>query len=157
MLVFGHVGLTVAGVRAAAPERADLRGPVALALLPDLVDKPLAFLLPALTAGSTRNFAHSALGAVAVLAVLRAVRGAKGDSALLWACLAGHLLLDRMWLRDNPLVLFWPFLGPFPAPAAGGFFEARLVGWNVAGEALGLALLWRHRAAVRAGLLRRAA
>lgn len=140
MLIFGHTGLTAAGVRRVSPRR-DLRLPLLLALLPDLIDKPLAFLVRGLVNGSTRNFGHSALGALAVLAALLWLRRGRGDAGLLWACYAGHLVLDRMWLRDNPVVLLWPLLGPFPPPATGGFLEARLVGYNLVGEAIGLALL----------------
>jgi hypothetical protein len=140
MLPFGHLGLTVAGVEQADPQL-DLRPPMLIALLPDLIDKPLYKLAPQLVNGSSRSFGHTALGAAAALAALWAWRKRKGEALLLWCCWLGHLLLDRMWFAHDPQVLFWPFLGPFPPPQEGGFIESRLGAYNLTGEALGLALL----------------
>lgn len=135
--ILGHVGLTAAAAHA-LDRRLDARLPMLLAILPDLVDKPLA-ILP-VTHHGTRSFAHSALGAGAVLGLLLARRRPR-TALLLWGCYAGHLLLDRMWTDRNLMILFWPLLGGFPPrdPEAPG--TPHLLAYNVAGEALGLALL----------------
>jgi hypothetical protein len=148
MYLFGHIGLTTAAVRAVDRER-DLRLPILLSILPDLIDKPIAFLLPALVNGNTRNFGHTLLGALVVLAFLLSRRRRLGASLLLWACYAGHLLLDRMWLGDGPIIFFWPLLGAFPRWSPYDPQTPHLIAYNVAGEALGLSivlsLVWRHR------------
>ena len=58
----------------------------------------------------------------------------------LWACYAGHFLLDCMWTAPNPAVLFWPLLGPFPPPARWPFFGWPLL-FNCLGELAGLAIV----------------
>lgn len=140
MYIFGHIGLTVAAVRAVDRET-DLRLPILLSILPDLIDKPTAVLLPALVNGSTRNFGHTLLGASAVLAVLFARRRRLGHPLLLWACYAGHFLLDRMWLNDEPAIVFWPLLGAFPHWTPTSPRTPHLMMYYIIGEALGLGII----------------
>ncbi len=150
MLILGHVGLTTRAVDA-VDRKADLRAPALLALMPDLVDKPLALFWPALVNGSTRSFAHSLLGAAAALAGLSALRLGWRRTLLLWGCYAGHLFLDRMWRPDSVAILFWPLLGPFPKPQRFHPFASHLLRYNLCGEALGLLALidlYRRRAVV---------
>lgn len=142
MLIFGHVGCTVAGVRAVEPET-DLRAPAFFALLPDLIDKPAAFLLPHLVRGNTRSFGHSLAGAALVFAALFAARGRVRRPLLLWACYAGHLLLDRLWLEPGPTILLWPLLGAFPRHLPGGPKTPYLFLYDAVGEILGAAILVR--------------
>lgn len=148
MLLLGHVGCTLAGVRAARSD-ADPRAAALLALLPDLVDKPVRELLPGLVNHSTRSFGHSLVGAALVLAALLALRRRLRAPVALWGCFAGHLLLDRVWLNGGAATLLWPLLGPFPRPVRDLELELPLLRYNLAGEALGLALLlavaWRRR------------
>ena len=148
MYFFGHVGSTVAAVRAVDRET-DLRLPILLSILPDLIDKPTEILLPGLVNGNTRNFGHTLLGAAAALAILLALRRRLGNPLLLWACYAGHFLLDRMWLNDGPTIFFWPLLGAFPRWLPDSPGTPYLMAYNIAGEALGLvlvlALARRHR------------
>lgn len=148
MLVFGHVGFTIAGVRAVEPD-ADLRAPAFFAVLPDLLDKPAAFLLPHLVHGNTRNFGHSLAGAALVLAVIYTIRRRFCQPLLLWACYAGHFLLDRMWLEPGPTILLWPYLGAFPAHLPDGPKTPHLFLYNTAGEIVGFTILYflarRHR------------
>ena len=148
MYLFGHIGLTTAAVRAVDRET-DLRLPILLSVLPDFIDKPIGVLLPALVNGNTRNFAHSLLGASVVLAVLLARRRRLGAPLLLWGCYAGHLLLDRMWLNDGPIIFFWPLLGAFPQWSPYNPQTPYLMAYNVVGEMLGLGIVlglaWRHR------------
>lgn len=152
MFIFGHIGFTVAAVRVVDRET-DLRLPMLLSILPDLLDKPAAFLLPNLVRGNTRNFGHTLLCAFVVLAFLLARRRRLGSLLLLWACYVGHFLLDRMWLDKDPTILFWPFLGAFPQWSPEWPRTPHLIPYNVAGETLGLGILlglaWRHRLFVR--------
>ena len=138
MFLLGHVGTTVACAHAAKPE-ADVRWPAVMAILPDLIDKPIAILFPALVHENTRSFGHTLLANAALLAVLLLFRRTKRP-ILLWLCFTGHLFLDRMWLNSNPIILFWPFLGRFP-PGVHGALNSRLIKWNVYGELLGLLLI----------------
>lgn len=137
MFILGHIGLTVAGARA-VDRGVDLRWAALLAILPDILDKPIAVLAPALVHHNTRNIGHSFLGSLLVLAALWALRRRVKNPLLLWACYLGHFLLDRMWRSSYPLILFWPLLGALPPCAKGGFGD--LV-YNIGGELAGLALL----------------
>jgi hypothetical protein len=155
VFVLGHVGPTVMLARAADRD-VDLRWAALLAVGPDLLDKPAALLFPSLVNENTRALGHSAAGALVVLAVLLLLGERVRRPLILWACYVGHFVLDRMWLGDNPGVLFWPLLGPFPPPVRGAM-NSRLFMWNVYGEAFGAALLLgfalRHRLFDRERLL----
>lgn len=150
MYLFGHVGFTTAAVR--RDRGVDLRAALLMALLPDLIDKPVRLLWPALVSYNTRSFAHSLLGAAAALVVLLALR--VGRPWLLWACYLGHLLLDRMWLNDSPAILLWPLLGPLRRPTTDYTVDTALTVYNILSEIAGLALL--IHIARRHGLFRRA-
>ena len=132
--------MTAAAARAVDRE-VDLRWAALLAVAPDAVDKSVAWLAPALVHHNTRNFGHTLLGALAVFAALTALRRRVRLPALLAACYAGHLVLDLMWLNDNPAVLFWPLLGPFPPTAHDPVLNQRLFLYNLFGELAGLAAL----------------
>src|SRR5438105_1338678 len=103
MFIFGHSALTVTAARAVDRDM-DLRLPVLMALGPDIVDKPVSWIFPALVHDNSRGFAHTLLGALVVLAALAALRRRLKYPWLLWGCYLGHFLLDRMWLTDNPKV-----------------------------------------------------
>lgn len=146
MYILGHSAITASAANAADRDM-DLRAAAALSLAPDLIDKPVHLLFPALVNGSGRSFAHSALGALgalAVLALLLARRPSLRRPLLLWACYLGHFLLDRMWEHDNPKIVLWPLLGPFPTQLPGvGPGDGAVLGYNLAGELIGLALILR--------------
>jgi membrane-bound metal-dependent hydrolase YbcI (DUF457 family) len=147
MFALGHIGLTVTGA-AALDREADLRWAALLAIAPDLIDKPIAFLGPSVFRHETRGFGHTLLAALLVLLVLGALRPGLKRALTLWCCYAGHLVLDRLWLGNYPVVLFWPFLGAFPKAHSGSVSREMLV-YNLAGEVIGLVLLlllvWRCR------------
>ncbi|MBI2386820.1 MAG: metal-dependent hydrolase [Elusimicrobia bacterium] len=151
MFVFGHAGLTVAAVRAVDRD-VDLRWAVLLAWAPDLIDKPVRHLFPALVSHNTRGFGHTTAFSLLVLAALLLWKRRPRSAVVLWGCYAGHFLLDSMWLHPSPAVLLWPLLGGFPPPVRGPVISW-LTLWNVAGEIAGLAVL--HRLAKRYGLLER--
>lgn len=139
MYIFGHIGLTAAAARA-VDEKTDLRLAILLSILPDLIDKPASVLLPALYNGGSRGFGHTLLVASLLLAALLARRRRVGGALILWACYAGHLLLDRMWLNEGPRVVLWPFLGDFPDFSHRRQAEPHIMAYYLAGETLGLAL-----------------
>ena len=103
------------------PDQSDLEGPrfsldhravVFGSMLPDIIDKPLALLIaPELVNQSTRNFAHTALFALVLVAVglwwLRRTRST--ITVAMGIASAGHLLFDQMWARSETLL--WPILG----------------------------------------------
>ena len=127
MLWFGHIGLTVGLARALSRE-VDTRWVAVAAVLPDVIDKPLRYVIaPAFTQGNTRTVGHSLtvilVCMAAVLLLRRSIRGA-GVIALV---LPLHLLLDGMWMPDLRLSLLWPWAGHGFAPV----HETGLEGvWN---------------------------
>jgi hypothetical protein len=134
MLLFGHIGLTMGLARALSRE-IDARWVAATAMLPDVIDKPLRYVMaPAFTQGNTRTVGHSLtvmlVGMVVVGLLLRhKIRGA-GVVALL---LPLHLLLDGMWVSDMRVSVLWPWAG-------NGFSPLHEVGmqgvWNHLGRDL---------------------
>jgi len=84
-------------------------------LLPDLIDKPLGFLISG-TVGFGRIYAHTLffLG-VLLLAGAALWRGSSRRAGLLVITVAAgvlsHQLLDAMWFE--PAAWYWPLFGPF--------------------------------------------
>jgi hypothetical protein len=81
-------------------------------LLPDLVDKPLAIMIPALSSG--RTIFHSLL-IVLIVAIIASI--ILRNRYFLWgiavaSCIFLHQVLDAMWLL--PVSWAFPLLGPFP-------------------------------------------
>lgn len=111
-MLFWHIGATTAFIRYAFRDPAmDLRFLVLGAILPDLIDLPIAVVWWD-TFGSVRLAAHSfTFGALAMAAVLVVTR--RGPRRKRWMLLAvgvlAHLALDAMW--QSPETLWWPFLG----------------------------------------------
>ncbi len=113
-MIFWHLGATVAIVRYVFKDPAmDLRFLMFGALLPDLLDKPLAALLLADRFETARVYAHALVFPVAVLAVVMLVtrRGTARRKALLGIPIGAllHLFLDAQWAE--PAGFWWPFLG----------------------------------------------
>ncbi len=143
MLVFGHVGIAAALVHAVRPD-ADLRKVALAAVLPDLVDKPIAFLVPWFAHGWTRNVSHGLTGLVVftTLAALRLGRRDLGPRLLpLVVAYALHLVLDRMW--EDGHILLWPWDGPWfsphPLTITERWWRKLFDGWTLSGEAIGFA------------------
>jgi membrane-bound metal-dependent hydrolase YbcI (DUF457 family) len=111
MLLFGHVGLTIGLARVLSRE-VDVRWVAVASVLPDIIDKPLRYLMaPAFTQSNTRTVGHSLtvilVSMLVVLLLRRPIRGA-GVVALV---LPLHLLLDGMWVPDLRVSLLWPWAG----------------------------------------------
>jgi hypothetical protein len=114
MFVFGHAGLTVLGM---APLHSHFKHNTlwnrptvlltiaCLALLPDIIDKPMAFWVLH-DPPSTRLVAHTLIFWMVVGAFLWFYK-----RAWVWYVLAPlfHLVLDGMW--NSPHTLFFPLLG----------------------------------------------
>jgi len=148
MLLFGHVGITVAAAKltetAFPPEtlhnsqsgfryriasmltyfrdstgNIDYRMIVIGSMLPDIIDKPLFLLFNESGLFTGRSHAHSLLFGILLLSGGLLSR----KSWLLTLALADlfHLLLDFIWY--NPATLFWPLLGGFEPYEAEGWFS----------------------------------
>lgn len=141
MYPLGHAGLTAAGALA-VDRRVDLRLACSLALLPDLWDKGVRLLLPALHQHNTRGFGHTFVAAALVAGALALLRRGRGDWWVYALCYAAHMLLDLGWISNHPRILFWPLLGPFPRPSPESYTRGVFF-YNLAGELLGAALLAR--------------
>lgn len=140
MLLAGHIGITLAAAKYVPrivrginrrfnpprgihtftqswTERLDDRVLIVGSMLPDIVDKPLAlFLAPSLVGHSLRNYGHTLIFAVAILAVAIALMAwTKRQCPIVLALAsAGHLVLDVMWYSHR--ILFWPFMTPDFSP-----------------------------------------
>jgi len=156
VLPLGHVAITT-GVVHGIDRRVDLRLVPLVALLPDLIDKPIRVLLPWFSNGWSRSVGHSLAG----LAVFTAIVGLRSGWRAwpLVLAYAGHFLLDRMWEPRNVATLLWPLYGFFlpkhvPDDLPFYLFEDQ---WEYWGEVVGLAMalalvargrLWRIERAV---------
>jgi membrane-bound metal-dependent hydrolase YbcI (DUF457 family) len=152
MLFFGHVGITVDVVRSYGERtgrRVDLRTAAIVAVLPDLIDKPVALLYSKSLGNHTRLFSHSLVASLFFFACVlaygkwRAREAALHNALILWAVYLGHLFLDRLWLRDMHALL-WPFLGAPPAemvPIFRRWYEALTETFTVLGEVVGFVFL----------------
>ena len=90
----------------------DYRLILAGTLLPDLIDKPLVFLVgPGFVNSSLRSVGHSVVGGLLLLTIAWVVtrRWQRAAAGSFGVALVAHLLMDQMW--RTPEVLFWPLLG----------------------------------------------
>jgi len=143
----------------------DLR-PLALgAILPDLIDKPLAFLIAPDAFDSHRLYGHTVVFALAtmtlgIILTNRRTENRKRAVALAVGLLS-HLLLAGLWTSAE--VLFWPAFGlefpPMEAQTAGALFSSTITDAVALGlELVGLvyvAFLWRGAGLNDAGRRRR--
>lgn len=105
MILPGHIAAAYVAARAAT---ADLRGALAASMCPDLIDKPVRWLLR--WTPNDRIPAHSLLGGVLTTAVASRLGGS--DFARGWAVgYAAHLLCDEINAHLNPgrIYFWWPF------------------------------------------------
>ncbi|MCI0887630.1 MAG: metal-dependent hydrolase [Chloroflexi bacterium] len=90
----------------------DFRLVIIGSIVPDILDKPMGFLLaPDLLNNNLRTIGHGGLFALAfVLAGLAAHYIMRNPQLLVMAIAsAGHMVLDQMWQQWD--TVFWPFLG----------------------------------------------
>ncbi|NYT02674.1 MAG: hypothetical protein GKC10_07960 [Methanosarcinales archaeon] len=141
MLFFAHLGLTMA---AASPFKRASMAFVALgSMLPDIIDKPLGYLVYG-TPAMGRTVAHTLLFLL-ILAMLSYGLNSNRLGSLSGGVMA-HLTLDSIW--QTPIIFLWPLLGPFPADgymSVTGYIETLLRGlenpYILIPEVLGFLLL----------------
>jgi hypothetical protein len=128
MLLFAHLGLTLAAANGA--RRIGMRPEIAFvaigSMLPDLIDKPLGYLIYG-AMGTGRIFAHTLLFLLVLAAVAVILRSPKVGSVA--GGVLAHLGLDSIWA--TPSILLWPLLGDFPVNpelSVLGYFEMLMRG-----------------------------
>jgi len=91
-------------------------------LLPDIIDKPLGYLVFRETLSNLRTYSHTLLFFIFITLVGYILYRYRRQTWLLVLSSGtlAHLICDRMWL--TPKTLFWPFLGT-------GFVEKDLGNW----------------------------
>jgi hypothetical protein len=92
------------------------------AVLPDLIDKPIGYLLFPTTIGFGRIYSHTLFIAILVLAAGLAIWKVKKDPGLMAVGVGifSHQVLDVMWLQ--PQNWYFPFLGPFKGAGMSDYF-----------------------------------
>jgi len=154
MLVFAHLGLTLAAAQLFRRWNPDLALVALGSLLPDIIDKPLGYLVFG-TPAMGRTIAHTLIFLIC-LATIAILFNSRGLYSLSGGVLA-HLILDSMW--NSPDTLFWPLLGRFPivthmetADYLAMLMHALYNPYVAVPECLGLAYLiyfcWSKRAAL---------
>lgn len=108
MLLFAHVGLTLASARFLS--RVSLPALALGSMLPDIIDKPLGLMVFG-SPNMGRTFAHTLLFLIILVLLCWHSLDIRLIS-LTWGVLC-HLCLDYMW--NSPEILLWPLLGPFPS------------------------------------------
>ncbi|WP_290902268.1 metal-dependent hydrolase [Ferroglobus sp.] len=118
MLIIGHVALTtfVLYVANFIRRRRDFTIAFFGSLLPDLIDKPLGFLIFQ-GFGNGRLVAHTLLFNVLMLLIFLVFRSnlqfrLGGNPVILPVASMLHLAEDRMW--EDPSLLLFPFMGDIP-------------------------------------------
>ena len=125
MLILGHLGFSLAATKVgegaykrvsnrrfrSAAKLIDYRILAVGAMLPDIIDKPLATLvLTEALDGVTRNLGHTLLFSLSLFVIWAVVSRRRRNFLFPLAVGSGlHLLLDGMF--SNPNTLLWPFLG----------------------------------------------
>ena len=154
MILFGHIGITAGVSKACeycisykksvdAPEKnpgsrihrlfLEIRGRLGLvdyrmvvigSILPDIIDKPVFLLFSDTLNLSGRDYAHTLVFHVILLAGgLVLLKYRKYWLFIIAPSSIMHLVLDQMW--RCPEVLFWPLLGPLPGADASGWVSDR--------------------------------
>lgn len=128
MLLFAHLGLTLAAAKFS--ERFGLHPALLFifigSMLPDLIDKPLGWLIYGSMA-TGRIYAHTLLFLL-VLVAIAATLQSRAIGSLAFGVLA-HQALDAIW--RTPEIFLWPLLGDFPVKThmtVLGYFEMLLRG-----------------------------
>lgn len=114
MLPLGHMGITLAITRLLEKllkqQQVDYRFLLVGAVLPDIIDKPLGYLLSAGRKFGDKSFGHSLIFLLLMLGVVLFQHYKKRNTTATKTLLLGsttHAPLDTMW--HFPKILFWPF------------------------------------------------
>ena len=99
---------------ASLARRVDLRLLLLASLLPDIIDKPVGYVLFPDVFGTGRLLSHALVFPIALAVTgMWLYRSRRSSLLLVLASGAGmHLVLDAMW--RTPSILLWPFAGPLP-------------------------------------------
>mgnify|MGYP001094585570 CR=1 FL=1 len=147
MLPLGHIAYTWAGLTwlqsKGYAEDVDYRAAAVVALLPDLVDKPLSLTLLS-DSGTSQGLSHTLLAHSLLTVGVSRFKPKWLSYALIFN---GHLLADQMW--KYPQTLFFPFSGELDSWRFMGTPRAMLAAYVeivtrpaiLAVEAMGVALL----------------
>ncbi|MHB8163108.1 MAG: metal-dependent hydrolase [Methanoregula sp.] len=97
------------------------------AILPDLIDKPIGYLLFPTTIGYGRIYSHTLLAAILVMACGLVIWQLKKDPGVMGVGVGifSHQILDQMWLQ--PQNWYYPLLGPFKGVGNNDYFFFMLV------------------------------
>ncbi len=99
----------------------DYRIVLPASLLPDIIDKPVWFLVSSQASLSGRGYTHTLLFNLALLiGSLVLTRYRKPWLLIISLCSFVHLIFDQMW--NNPVTLLWPLLGPLPKKETAGWW-----------------------------------
>jgi membrane-bound metal-dependent hydrolase YbcI (DUF457 family) len=92
------------------------------AILPDLIDKPIGYLLFPTTIGYGRIYTHTLLVAIMILVLGMAIWKLKKDPGVIAVGIGilSHQILDMMWLQ--PVNWYYPLLGPFRGTMSKDYF-----------------------------------
>ncbi|MDO9326117.1 MAG: metal-dependent hydrolase [Methanoregula sp.] len=92
------------------------------AVLPDLIDKPIGYLLFPATIGSGRIYTHTLLIAIIIMALGIAIWKIKNDPGVMafGVGILSHQVLDLMW--REPLNWYFPLLGQFKGKITQEYF-----------------------------------
>jgi len=97
------------------------------AILPDLIDKPIGYLLFPATIGYGRIYSHALIAAILVIALGGIIWKIKQDPGVLavGVGILSHQILDMMWLQ--PKNWYYPLLGPFRGTMIRDYFLVLLL------------------------------
>ncbi len=110
MLFFGHIGITMGAARISRLGGIDYRMVLLGSLLPDIIDKPIFLLFGNSASLSGRDYAHTLLFNLILLAGgLLLARADKRWLLFLSLGSLAHLIFDQIWL--NMETMLWPLLG----------------------------------------------
>ena len=117
MLLFGHIGITLGvflGISYFAPRLKTIIDPRYLvigALLPDLIDKPLGYIVFASTISNGRMISHTLVFSLTLLLIGLYLYDRKSEIRVISLALGSffHIMEDQIW--KTPQTLFWPFFG----------------------------------------------
>ena len=144
MILFGHFGITVGAVHAYNKKfkaDVDLRKAAIFAELPDILDKPLGVAFMDFFGNRTRLFGHTLLFIVLIALYLKKKK--IKHASIFTLAIVGHILLDRIWLKDWDVFLF-PVLG-IPQPIDFDIFarwhESLYWRYHWAGESIGFTIV----------------
>jgi inner membrane protein len=91
-------------------------------MLPDIIDKPTWLFAFGDIFSTGRGYAHSFLFNLVLLIIsLALLRYRKTWLLVISLSSFIHLILDRIW--NQPLTLWWPFIGPLPRLETAGWYS----------------------------------